>query len=216
MSPRGRPRQPDLERRIIDAVAELVPVVGYSRLTVDQVVARAGTSKPAFYRRFADVAQVIPHILAERFGTDDDIDTGSIVTDLLEVQRRQCALFDDPLTRRALCGYLDAVSTTPDAAAPFVAGYIAPRRAFTSVMIARAVDRGEIEPYDDAAYIADLLTGPALMRGVMPGMAPIDAALVRRTVGTTLTELGYAGDRTALTTGDADPAGISGPGAAAP
>lgn len=198
MATSGRPRQADISIRLVQSFAELVPQVGYSQLTVEQLVRHAGTSKPAFYRRFSDMSELVPLILQSQFGTDEDVDTGSIVTDLLVIQLRQCALFDHALTRSALAGYLDYISMRPDAAAPFVNGYIAPRRAYTSVLLARAVERGEIAPYDDPAYVADLLTGPVLMRGLMPGMPRIDGSLVAKTVATVLDSIGYAGDRSAL------------------
>ncbi|WP_427870064.1 TetR/AcrR family transcriptional regulator [Leucobacter luti] len=194
----GRPREAGIDARIVDAVAELVPQYGYSGLTVERVVKVAKTSKPAFYRRFKSIADVVPLILASRFGTDVDVDTGSVAGDLLEIQIRQCELYNHVLTRSALAGFLDYLAIHPDDAKPFVEGYLAPRRAFTHVLLDRGVARGEIPAGADPAYVADLLTGPVIMRGLLPGMPAIDAELVRRTVSTVLTEIGYTGDRSML------------------
>jgi len=232
MNPAGRPRKHSIDQDILDAVAELVVELGYPRVTVDRIVERAGTNKPAFYRRYPNLAAVVPRLLAARHGTDEDIDTGSLVGDLVEVQRRQRELFTDPVVRRGFSGWLAEVDAEPANGAEFLAGYLAPRRAFTRTIIARAVERGEIEGRGiagevatsvastapsarlgdgrdvdvdvdadtdaDAAWIADLLTGPLLMHVVMPGLAPIDDALVSRTVHAALDALGYCGDRTAV------------------
>lgn len=195
---KGRPRSADIDRRILEVVAELAVEVGYSRVTVEEIARRAGTSKPAFYRRFPDIASTVPILLATRFGTDNDVDTGSVVTDFLEIQIRQCELFNDPLTKSALPGYIDAISTRPEAGIPFMQGYLAPRRAYTRVVLDKGRERGEIEHYEDSDYIADLLTGPVIMRGFLPGLPPVDAYLIRKTMDTTLDEIGYSGDRSAL------------------
>lgn len=194
----GRPRKDAVDDDILRAVAELVVERGYARVTIDEVVARARTNKPAFYRRFRDLADVVPRLLAARHGTDEDIDTGNLVGDLVEVQRRQRDLFTDPVVTRGLVGWLAEVDTEPVRAAPFLAGYLGPRRAYTSVILGRAEARGEIPPGADPAWIADLLTGPLLMRVVMPGLPPADDLLVARTVHAVLDVLGFRGDRTGL------------------
>lgn len=191
----GRPREAGIDARIVDAVAALVPKYGYSGLTVERVVQVAKTSKPAFYRRFKGISDVVPLILASRFGTDVDVDTGSVAADLLEIQIRQCELYNHVLTRSALAGFLDYLAIHPEDARPFIDGYLAPRRAYTHVVLDRGVARGEIPAGADPAYVADLLTGPVIMRGLIPGMPEIDAELVRRTVATVLNEIGYTGDR---------------------
>lgn len=191
----GRPRKEEIDQRILDAVAESVAERGYSRVTVGQIVERAGTNKPAFYRRFRGLADVVPRLLASRHGTDDDIDTGSIVGDLIEVQRRQRRLFTDPVVTRGLAGWLAEVDADSAQGAPFVSGYLEPRRSYTGVLLARAARRGEIAPGADPGWIADLLTGPLLMRALLPGLPPIDDRLVAQTVRAALDVLGYAGDR---------------------
>lgn len=194
----GRPRKDDIDRRLLDAVAELVKERGYVRVTVDEVVARAGTNKPAFYRRFRSLADVVPHLLAARHGTDEDIDTGTIVGDLVEVQRRQRRLFTDPVVVRGFTGWVAEVDADPRRGAPFLAEYLGPRRAYTQVILDRAVARGEILAGGDPGWIADVLTGPLLMRVVLPGLTPIDATLVAHTVHAALDALSYTGDRSAV------------------
>ena len=58
-------------------------------------------------------------------------------------------------------------------------------RAVPTVAPPRAVERGEIRPGVDTEWIGDLLTGPLLMRVLVP-TGPIDANLARLTVETAL------------------------------
>jgi len=196
MTAAGRPRKPSIDEAILDAFADLVVERGYARVTVDDVVDRAGSNKPAFYRRFRDLADVVPRLLAERHGLDADIDTGSLAGDLLEVQRRQLALFTDTAVSRGLIGWAAHVSAHPERSEPFVSSYLAPRRAFTHVILARAVARGEIRDGADPDWIADLLTGPLIMRVTLPGLPPITEELVILTVTAALDALGFEGRRT--------------------
>lgn len=196
----GRPRNDAIDAALVRAVAELIAERGFARVTIEDVVARAGTSKPAFYRRFKDLADMVPTVLGARHGLDADIDTGGLVTDLLEVQRRQTGLFSDPVTVRGLGGWLAAVDADPERGTPFVEHYLAPRRAYTHVIIARAAERGEIatDATHNPAWVADLLTGPLIMYAMLPGLPPVDLALGIRAAHAALTELGFAGDRSAL------------------
>lgn len=200
----GRPRKGSTEGDILRAAAELVVEGGYARVTVDEVVRRAGTNKPAFYRRFRDVSAVVPRLLAARHGTDEDIDTGTLVGDLIEVQWRQQQLFTDPVVTRGFTGWLADVDADPTRGAQFVAGYLGPRRAYTKVILDRAAQRGEIAAGADPEWIADLLTGPLVMRVVMPGLPPIDATMTARTVHAALDALRHVGDRSAVAAKFAD------------
>lgn len=194
----GRPRKSQVEDDIVRAMAELVAEHGYASVTLDHVVTRAGTNKPAFYRRFRHLADVVPRILASRHGTDEDIDTGSLVDDLVEVQRRQYRLFTDPVITRGLSGWLAHIDRDPEAGAPFFRDYLAPRRAHTQVLLDRAHSRGEITVEVDAEWIADLLTGPLLLRAVMPGLPPIDNTLITQSLHAALDAAGFRGDRQSI------------------
>lgn len=182
----------------MQAMAELVAECGYASITVDLVVARAGTNKPAFYRRFRHLAEVVPQILASRHGTDEDIDTGTLVGDLIEVQNRQRRLFTDPVITRGFAGWLSHIEADPETGEPFFRDYLAPRRAYTQLILDRAVDRGEVTIAADPAWIADLLTGPLIMRALMPGLPPINDRLIAQTIRAALDALGYRGDRQAI------------------
>ena len=191
----GRPRKSSIDDSIVSAMATLVAERGYAAVTVDQVVARAGTNKPAFYRRFQSLADVVPQVLASRHGTDEDIDTGTLVGDLVTVQDRQKRLFTDPVVTRGFAGWLAKVNADPEVGLPFFQAYLAPRRAYTQTILDRAVNRGEIAVTVDPSWIADLLTGPLIMRAVVPGMPPIDDRLIAQTIHATLDVLDYAGSR---------------------
>lgn len=194
----GRPRKTETDARIIQAASELVVEYGYSQVTVDQVVERAGTNKPAFYRRFRRLADVVPHALLALDHVLDDIDTESLVQDLAEFQRRQRLLFSAPLITRGLPGWLAEVSSTPNHAAPFIEQFQAPRREALRSILQRATNRGEIKLPRDVEWVTDLLTAPLMMRAIIPGLPRIDGQLLRQSVHAALDALQYQGHRQAL------------------
>src|SRR6188768_2552984 len=55
----GRPRNPRIDEAVLKAAAELVVEVGYADLTIAAIAERAGTSKPAIYRRWPSKAHLL-------------------------------------------------------------------------------------------------------------------------------------------------------------
>ncbi|WP_024794770.1 TetR-like C-terminal domain-containing protein [Tomitella biformata] len=186
----GRPRQESLDRAILDAAVRLLVEHGYGGVRIDAVATAAGTTRAAVYRRHGSVAALVTAAYAREFGVDPGVDTGSLAADLRAIQEHRLALFNHPLITRGLPGLIDDLSRQSELADAFWSDFLGPRRAAATEAVRRAVARGEIEPGVDKEWISDLLTGPLLMRAVLPGLEPIDDALVRRTVAAALREVG--------------------------
>ncbi|NGN83051.1 TetR-like C-terminal domain-containing protein [Arthrobacter silviterrae] len=60
--------------------------------------------------------------------------------------------------------------------------FLSPRRFGAGLIILRVAGRGEIPPNPDVECACDLLTGPLLMRALMPGLLGLDEELVSQTV----------------------------------
>lgn len=105
----GRPRQPDIDQRVLGATRALLAEVGYARLTVDAVASRAGVGKAAIYRRYASRTELIyaalfaDPVLLHR---SDVVDTGSLAGDLSAEVADLLALFGDPVAQAAVPGLL--------------------------------------------------------------------------------------------------------------
>jgi AcrR family transcriptional regulator len=85
----GRRRGEELEHALLTAAwAELLEV-GYPKLTMENVAARAGTSKPVIYRRWPTRAKLVIAALVHNLPLQKaDIDTGSLRDDLIEIVSR--------------------------------------------------------------------------------------------------------------------------------
>ncbi|TLG16506.1 TetR/AcrR family transcriptional regulator [Nocardia cyriacigeorgica] len=196
-SPRvGRPRDRDVDAALLEAAARLVVERGYAALSLQAVADEAETSRPALYRRYADRAELVMAVLIDRFGLQPGgLDLGGLEAELLAIQRHQRDLFTEPVLCKALPGLLADLASNPEAARRFQEQFLTPRRVSTASILERAVARGEIAPGVDPEWICDLITGPMLMRALVPSLGPIDDELVRLTVRSALDALGYRGGR---------------------
>ena len=59
----GRPRDPRIDSAVLHATVELLGETGYAELSVDAIARRAGTSKPAIYRRWPSRYKIIEQVV---------------------------------------------------------------------------------------------------------------------------------------------------------
>lgn len=185
----GRPRNTDLDAAIRVSAETILSERGFHALSIDAVVSDAGTTRPAFYRRFPGITALLLDILLDRYGVALEFDTGTLEGDILAIQRDQVALFTDPLVEKSLAGFLEAVRHDEPLLTTFLVEFLAPRRHATIEIIRRAVARGEIQEPDDVDWVCDLLTGPLVMRTVLPRVGAVDELLAQQTTDSALSLL---------------------------
>ena len=176
-----RPRvEGEREQEILDAALDVLAEVGYDRLTMDAVAARAKASKATLYRRWHGKADlVIDALLAEKepFSAPD---TGTLRGDLLATFCDSRGLRDEH-SMRGLGSVLTALQTDPTFAATFREKHITPKRAGVVILFARAEERGELAPGVDPTLLGPALVGILLHRAFVLG-DPITPDLVERVV----------------------------------
>ena len=78
----GRPRDLRIDEAVLRATVELLGKSGYADLSVDAIARRAGTSKPAIYRRWPSKAHLV-HEAAFPINEATELpDTGSLAGDV--------------------------------------------------------------------------------------------------------------------------------------
>ena len=91
---------------------------------------------------------------------------------------------NSPDNRRVTAGLIADLANDPDLAQSYVSKYLAPRRATVWRVLQRGVERGELDPDVDFAFVYDLLVGPLFMRAVVwgeqlaPGAADMTADVI--------------------------------------
>jgi AcrR family transcriptional regulator len=167
---RGRPRSPDVERKVRAAAKALLVEVGYDGTTVEAVAARAGVAKTAIYRRWSSKATMIYETLLTGDPTAFGIpDTGDVRADLLQVLQQNASGLRDRTANTLVNRLLAEAAADQALADAFRASYFEPRAELIAQRVRVAVERGELADSVDADLVPALLTGPlqylVLVRG---------------------------------------------------
>lgn len=129
---------------IFDATLAELAEVGYLRLTMDRVAARAHTSKASLYKRWSTRAELVIAALGHQRGEPRPApDTGSLRDDVLSLLRHGAALLDGPFGDAAR-GLMAETLTDPDHTASVRAHMYDARNQMLREIFIRAADRGEI------------------------------------------------------------------------
>lgn len=176
-SQKGRPYAHGVSDALIAAAEELMITEGYSGLSVDGLVKKAGTTRPTFYRRFNGIADIALTVIRKEYGVGTEVDTGSIAADILALQEREVEMLSTPLVRKNLTGVLEAIRQDSEFGELFAEEFVKPRRRNVERVLSLAQARGEIVSEISASDVCDALLGPLLVRAVLPGSEPLDATI---------------------------------------
>ncbi|MEJ3750471.1 TetR/AcrR family transcriptional regulator [Actinomycetes bacterium KLBMP 9797] len=91
-----RRRGPELDAAILEAAWDELAAVGYARLTMEGVAARANTGKQVLYRRWRNRIELVISAIRHRWSSiaDEPPDTGSVRADVLALMRRMVTRFE--------------------------------------------------------------------------------------------------------------------------
>ena len=176
----GRPRDPRIDDAVLRATVQLIGKTGYADLSVDAIARRAGTSKPAIYRRWPSKAHLVHEAVFPIGDATALPDTGSLAGDVREMMRRTVAVLTSPAARAALPGLVGEMATdlTLHTALLERFGDIL-SRGLTERLDAAAA-RGAVRPDVTAADLVEALAGITFLALLTRGEA-LDDAWVERT-----------------------------------
>ena len=163
---------------VLRATVELLAETGYPGLLVSAIAERAGTSKPAIYRRWPSKAHLVHEAVFPIGAATALPDTGSLPDDLREMVRRTMAFLTTPAARAALPGLVGEIAADPtlhsallERFADIIAGGLAE-------WLEGAAAAGEVRADVTAAELAEALAGLTLValltRGAELGEAWVD------------------------------------------
>jgi AcrR family transcriptional regulator len=176
----GRPRDRRIDSAVLCATAELLAETGYAGLSVDAIARRAGTSKPAIYRRWPSKAHLVHEAAFPISDATALPDTGSLAGDVREMVGRTAAVLTTSAARAALPGLVGemAADLTLHAALLERFGDILSRG--LTDRLADAVERGQARPDVTAAEIVEMVAGTTFLALLTHGDA-LDNSWVERT-----------------------------------
>lgn len=166
---------------LYSAVLVELTEVGYDRLTLDAVAARAHCSKATLYRHWSGKADVVASALAARIcGQPALPDTGSLRGDLLaglSIAVGELVKNDLPV----LSAVLTAMQTDGQLAGLVRDQIVDAHEEVTTQCVRRAVTRGQLPPGTDALLVGEVTQPMLFFRLVITGR-PVDATYLRHLV----------------------------------
>lgn len=177
----GRKRDNRADRAIVDATADLLAELGYDRLTMEAVAARAGVAKTTLYRRWPSKAVLVADAFAIRAERHLPVpDSGELAVDLHRYLVAVAERLASP-TGRAMLGTVAAGIRVPELAELLRERFVASRRAAIAGLLRRGIDAGQADPDLDVDLAVDLLVAPLYYRRLVSGQ-PTDEPFVARLV----------------------------------
>ncbi|MEW1927953.1 TetR/AcrR family transcriptional regulator [Streptomyces sp. NPDC088360] len=182
----GRPRNAAADTAILESTRQALVELGWSKLTLGDVAARAGVAKTTLYRRWAGKSELVVDAVAELFDELALPDRGSLAADIEGVVLQFAALLSRPETKTALMAVV-AESTSDEPLRERIRTSIVDRQ--KRLVLAgrkRAQDRGELPSEPDPAaagrtadLIFDVIAGAVVHRALVSA-EPVDEAWARR------------------------------------
>jgi AcrR family transcriptional regulator len=161
------------EAAICDAALALLAEVGYDRMSMDAVAARARASKATIYRRWPGKRELVLDAVRSRGPAElTPPDTGSLRGDIIATLR----LMADGIGGQdaaLMAGVLRAMRSTPDLAFCVRDEVLEKKRYIGRTLIARAVARGELHPGTDPELWHEIAAAQMFFRILVVG-APVD------------------------------------------
>ncbi|NIH82198.1 TetR/AcrR family transcriptional regulator [Amycolatopsis viridis] len=192
---RGRPRDEQVDGRILDAALELVLAEGYDRFSPDGVAAKAGVAKTTLYRRWPTKDHLILAVVTRMQNEVEVTDTGDLPRDLTRYLDEIAAGLNRmrKAGRPQLAGDQSAGLIAEIAAAAarhadigaVVRQMFALRNKVPIGLLARARERGDLPEDVDPEVLFEQLAGALYYRVLITG-SPIGPAYVQRLVTTAL------------------------------
>lgn len=185
---RGRPRSPELDRRILDAARELLAEHGYLGLSMEAVARRAGVGKQTLYRRWPRRPLLVYEAY---FGgvtrTSAELpDTGTLAGDLAGATSYMDQVFRTPHTVPLVSGLVADCLVDPALMKMLRDLMMTPDLEVAEIIFTRAVARGELPAGSDVRALAEIMAGSMFAHHVLYGEVRIGFADV---LATTLASL---------------------------
>ncbi|WP_426511162.1 TetR/AcrR family transcriptional regulator [Dactylosporangium sp. McL0621] len=171
----------DRRAAICGAVFELLGEVGYDRMTMDAVAARARASKATIYRGWPSKPELVMEAVEHRFGGAVEApDTGSLRGDLHAQLSAVCAAAEGA-DGAVFTGLLTAATHNAELAECMFRCAYSTKHGMYESMLRRAAERGEVAPGTSAELLHEVLHAMVTSRRMWQN-GPLDQAFVEHLV----------------------------------
>jgi AcrR family transcriptional regulator len=185
----GRPRNPELDRAILDAAIQVVAEEGYDRASIESIAHRAGVGKPTIYRRWHSKRDIVVDALAR---LSDDIEVpaeGTVRGRLTAFVERVWARASHSRTDRTtlIAQVMGEIHRSPELRDAVRETFVARRRERIAALVREGIDQGDIDPGVDVDVAVGLILAPLLARKLVTG------GKISGAIGRTIVDLVFEG-----------------------
>ncbi|MEU6821247.1 TetR/AcrR family transcriptional regulator [Streptomyces atriruber] len=146
---------------IMRATLELGQEIGYAKLSIEAIAARAGAGKHTVYRRWPSKgALLLDSLLSLHQSSLDFPDTGDIVADLRTQMYAALDLLGSPPFGPLYQALVGEAQNDPQVAAALNGRFITPQADKTVARLKTAQEQGQLSPAFDLSLAMAILSGP--------------------------------------------------------
>jgi AcrR family transcriptional regulator len=172
---RGRPRDADVDRRILAAAFRQLIDVGFGALSIEAVAAEAGVAKTTIYRRHPTKAGLAVAALSVEVPFPPLPPELASRDALGRFVRQAIGMLVDSGAIRILGSLLVEEARHPGLLDTFRARLLGPRRVVVDEMLRRGIERGEIRPDIDTLVVTEMIAGAIFGHHAILGLTATDA-----------------------------------------
>lgn len=161
--PQGRPRDSRIDDAVLHATVELLEEIGYNRLTIPLVAARAGANPPAVYRRFPTKIELVYEAV---FPTPPGAElplTGEVEECVRQLIRTSIGLFSAPAVHTAWSGLMAELPSEPGLSGRLLARLQEATYELLQRFLDQAAADGRAAKGIDGRVLVDMIGGTVLM-----------------------------------------------------
>ena len=178
---RGRPRDVDVDQRILASTFRQLVAVGYARLSIESVASDAGVAKTTIYRRYPTKRDLV--VAALRESTPFPAPALQLpAREALEAfVRAAVAMLIESGAFRVLGSLLVEDQRHPGLLDAFRQRILFPRRAMVEAILQQGIERGELRRDVDPLIVIEMIAGAVFAHHVILGLTG-DEAWIRSLV----------------------------------
>jgi AcrR family transcriptional regulator len=164
----GRPRDPDVDRRIAQAALDLFGQAGWAGFSMEAVARRAGVGKTAIYRRWSNKLEMVLEIVSDVADRSVPLpDTGSFADDLELLTMIVSRALQHRIASQIIPDLMAEAARNPQIAETLQKALGIHQTAVGDKLVGQAVARGELPASADPQLAVDLILGPLYWRLVV-------------------------------------------------
>lgn len=159
----GRPRDSRIDDAVLSATVELLEEIGYTRLTIPLVAARAGATPPAVYRRFPTKIELVYEAVFPNLATLELALSGNLESGVRALIQASIDLFSRPAVHTAISGLMAEMPAEPGLSARLLGRLQNSTYDLLQQFLDKAATKGLGVDGIDARLFLDMISGTVMM-----------------------------------------------------